>query len=182
MYLKVWVQAWETLSFIMQGHWVTCCITVPALIPCHETLPPVFCIYWERLLHLVNVFCWTKSVLCNSFANCMLSWKKCCQKLCKMYPVLIMLVVCVCVCVHACTTLEEFQMSGSLLNKIKIQMCSGCMQNNRALVFHRNNKFPQLCFINSHIILHRISWGMKSVCLLHTVHWHNSQQNIQQLP
>ena len=47
--------------------------------------------------------------------------------------------VCVCVCACACVraTLDKFQMSGSVMNKIKIRMCSGCMQNHRALVFHR---------------------------------------------
>ena len=60
-----------------------------------------------------------------------------------------------------CATLEEFQMSGSVLNKIKIHMWSGSMQNQRTLVFHR------------------ISWGMKNVCLLHTIHCCGSQQNFQ---
>lgn len=49
-----------------QGHWVKCCITLPTLMPCHETWSSVSCIYLERLVHVVNAFCWTKSVSCNS--------------------------------------------------------------------------------------------------------------------
>jgi hypothetical protein len=152
---------------------------------CHPTYS--YTLPWDLtmcvLYLLIEVVAFGKCFLlnknCNCLVNCMLSWKKCCQKLCKMYPLSIALV---CMYVHMRTTLEEFQMSGSVLNKIKIQMCSGFMQNNRALVFHRNNKFLQLCFTNSHIILHWISWGMKSVCLLHTVLCHGSQQNFQQMP
>jgi len=56
---------------------------------------------------------------------------------CQTYPISVVLA---CACARACSraTLDKFQMSGSVLNKIKIRMCSGCMQNHRALVFSQN--------------------------------------------